>query len=237
MFEDSTFESTGRIRTRSRRWMMAALLFNGSLLTALILIPLIYPEALPRQMISILMEAPVPPAPSLKPMVRTVKGSFHGAPEMDGRTLIAPGRIRPDPAKFDGPEGAAPTSYIAMDNEPEGEINISNAFRGHGVTVAPPIPKEPVRVSSSVVAGLLLDKVLPVYPVIAKVTHKEGAVVLQATISARGTVEDLRVVSGDPILRQAALDAVSHWRYRPYLLNGQPVEVETTMNVIFKLNE
>jgi protein TonB len=63
MFEDSTFESTGRIRTRRRGWMMAAFVFNGSILLALILIPLIYPEALPRQMMSMLLEAPPPPPP------------------------------------------------------------------------------------------------------------------------------------------------------------------------------
>ena len=63
MFEDSTFESNGRIRTRSRGWMLAAFVFNGSILLAMILIPLIYPEALPRQSLSLLLEAPRPPAP------------------------------------------------------------------------------------------------------------------------------------------------------------------------------
>lgn len=217
--------------------MMAALVFNGSILTVLVLIPLIYPEALPQQMMSFLIEAPVPPTPRPKPIVRTVKESFHGTPQFDGRTLIAPVLIPRNPAKFDGPEGPAPSSYIAMENGPEVGSSVGDAFRGHGATIAPAVPKGPVRVSSLVVAGLLLEKVLPVYPAIAKVSHKEGAVVLQATISTMGTIENLRVVSGDPMLRQAALDAVSHWRYRPYLLNGQPVEVETTVNVIFKLSE
>jgi protein TonB len=237
MFEDSTFESTGRIRTRSRGWMMAALLFNGSILTALILIPLIYPEALPRQFMSVLIEAPAPPAPRPKPIVQTPKQSFHGAPQMDGATLIAPGLIPRNPAMFDGPERPAPVNYIALDGGPETATSISNAFRGHGNSVTPAVSKGPVRVSSSVVSGLLLEKTLPVYPAIAKATHREGVVVLQAAISTIGTIENLRVVSGDPMLRQAALDAVSHWRYRPYLLNGEPVEVETTINVIFKLNE
>lgn len=237
MFEDSTFESTGRIRTRSRGWMMAALVFNGSLLTVLVLIPLIYPEALPRQMMSILIEAPVPPTPHPKPIVKTVKESFHGVSESDGRTLTAPVLIPRNPARFDGPEGPAPANYIAMENGPEGGTNIGDVFRGHVAAVTPAGPKGPVRVSSSVVAGLLLDKILPVYPTIAKVTHKEGVVMLQATISTLGTIENLRVVSGDPMLQQAAIDAVSRWRYRPYLLNGQPVEVETTVNVVFKLSE
>ena len=82
---------------------------------------------------------------------------------------------------------------------------------------------------------MILQKAMPVYPVIAKVTRKEGTVVLQATISTTGTIENLRVMSGDPMLTQAAMDAVKNWRYRPYLLNDQPVEVETTINVIFRL--
>jgi periplasmic protein TonB len=61
--------------------------------------------------------------------------------------------------------------------------------------------------------------------------------VLQAVISKSGAIEDLRVVSGSPMLQQAAIDAVSQWRYRPYLLNGLPVDVETTINVVFNLNQ
>jgi protein TonB len=64
----------------------------------------------------------------------------------------------------------------------------------------------------------------------------EGTVVLEATISKSGTIENLRVASGPPLLQHAALDAVQNWRYRPYLLDGEPVEVETTINVIFTLS-
>jgi periplasmic protein TonB len=84
--------------------------------------------------------------------------------------------------------------------------------------------------------GLLLFKPIPVYPPIAVVTRAEGTVVLDAVISKSGSIENLRVISGPAMLRQSALDAVRQWRYRPYLLNGQPVEVETTVNVVFKLN-
>jgi protein TonB len=93
-----------------------------------------------------------------------------------------------------------------------------------------------VRVPSVVEAGLLIRKVLPHYPAIGVAAHVEGTVVLEATISKSGTIENLRVASGPPILRQAALDAVQNWRYRPYLLDREPVEVETTVNVIFTLN-
>jgi protein TonB len=77
--------------------------------------------------------------------------------------------------------------------------------------------------------------VIPSYPPLARETHTGGTVVLAATISKEGTIINLRIVSGTPMLQQAALDAVSQWRYRPYLLNGQPVDVETTVNVIFTL--
>jgi protein TonB len=76
---------------------------------------------------------------------------------------------------------------------------------------------------------------MPVYPPIAKATGMQGTVVLQATIARNGTIANLHVVSGSTMLQQAALDAVRNWLYRPYLLNGEPVEVETTVNVVFKL--
>lgn len=111
-------------------------------------------------------------------------------------------------------------------------------FPGHSqAPIVHPAVAGPVHLPSSLVAGLLVYKTLPAYPAIAKATRREGVVVLQATISKAGAIDNLRVVSGDPMLRQAALDAVSNWRYRPYLLNGQPVEVETTVNVIFKLTQ
>jgi len=83
--------------------------------------------------------------------------------------------------------------------------------------------------------GLLIYKQTPVYPPIGVAIHAQGTVVLQATISKSGTIENPRVVSGPPILQQAALEAVKTWRYRPYMLDGQPIAVETTVNVIFTL--
>jgi protein TonB len=82
---------------------------------------------------------------------------------------------------------------------------------------------------------MLLYKTTPVYPAIAKAAGVGGTMVLAATISKSGLSENLRVLSGPPMLRQAALDAVRNWRYRPYLLNNQPVEVETTVNVVFSM--
>jgi periplasmic protein TonB len=78
-------------------------------------------------------------------------------------------------------------------------------------------------------------QVKPAYPTLAVQARIQGTVVLQAVIAKDGTVEDLRVVSGHPLLVQAALDAVRLWRYKPYLLNEQPVEVDTQINVNFTL--
>jgi protein TonB len=96
-------------------------------------------------------------------------------------------------------------------------------------------PPKKVNISGGVAQGLLLQKTQPSYPPIAKAARVSGTVVLQATISKTGTITNLRVLSGPEMLRQAALDAVRSWRYRPYLLNNEPVEVDTTVNVIFTL--
>jgi protein TonB len=98
-----------------------------------------------------------------------------------------------------------------------------------------PAEQAPIRVSSGTEQGLLIDQRVPVYPAIAKATGTSGTVILAAIISKTGTIENLRVISGPMMLQQAALDAVRTWRYRPYLLDGQPVEVETTINVNFTM--
>jgi protein TonB len=234
MFEDSTFESTGRIRTRSRGWMLATLVLNSSILLVLILIPLVYPEALPHQVLSLLLTAPPPPPPPAPPQEQRPTQAFHGVPQMDEGTLVAPSQIPSGIKKFAGPEESAVPGNLNLEGVPGATFVPGDAFRGQKtVTVAPPAKQGPVRVSSSVVAGMLLRKTLPVYPPIAVAARVEGVVVLQATISKAGTIENLRVISGPAMLQQAALDAVREWRYRPYLLNGEPVEVETTVNVIF----
>jgi protein TonB len=99
------------------------------------------------------------------------------------------------------------------------------------VKVAP--PKGPQRVSSGVVAGNKIGGQQPMYPPIAKAAHVSGAVVLHAIISKSGTIENLEVISGPEMLRTAATEAVRTWRYKPYILNGEPTEVETTVTVNF----
>jgi TonB family protein len=105
--------------------------------------------------------------------------------------------------------------------------------------IAAPQPEsaKPMRVSAGVMAGQVLSRVNPIYPPDAKAAHLEGAVVLHAVISKTGEVRDLYVVSGPDELQASALDAIGQWIYKPYLLNGQPTEVETTITVNYKLDD
>lgn len=236
MFEDSTFESAGRIHTRSRRWMIAAFTFNSSILLALILIPLLRPEALPRQFVAILMEAP--PAPAAPEPQKPQHTEAATAPrEIRNGQILAPSAIPIIIFRPSEPEPAIQVDTAALGAGPNGPGVPGGVFSGPAVhPVVRQEPRAAVRVPSVVEAGLLIRKVLPNYPAIGVAAHVEGTVVLEATISKSGTIENLRVASGPPILRQAALDAVQNWRYRPYLLDGEPVEVETTINVIFTLS-
>jgi len=98
-------------------------------------------------------------------------------------------------------------------------------------------PPKQLSVPSDVMARNLLNKVMPVYPPEAKKAKIQGKVVLSAVIGKDGNVENLRVLSGPDELQQSSLDAVRQWTYKPYLLNGDPVEVKTTVNVIYSLNQ
>jgi periplasmic protein TonB len=102
------------------------------------------------------------------------------------------------------------------------------------------MPVQPVPVAhtirlSHMSEGDLIRKVQPSYPPLARSARIQGTVVLQAVISKQGTIENLRLLSGHPMLAPAAIDAVRQWRYRPYILNSEPVEVETQITVNFSL--
>jgi periplasmic protein TonB len=232
MFEDSTFESTGAIRTRSRRWMIATFALNAAVLTALILIPLIYPEALPQRLIVSLITAPSTQAqqPQRPEPARPMRGPGQAIDvQFQPPRLVPTGLPRdpgPDVAIVAAPlpdQGLAISGASPFGHNPQPEVRLE------------PKPTGPAHISKGVAEGLLLQKILPVYPPIARQARIEGTVVLAAVISSNGVIENLRIVSGHPMLQQASIDAVQRWRYRPYLLNGEPVAVETTINVIFSL--
>jgi protein TonB len=238
MFEHSLMESGKTHPARSKYWPFISLLVNGAGMITLIAWPLLHPEALPRQMIATLMVAPSPPPmpPRTEPAPKVQTRS-----EILNVGLQAPSTIRMQIKAVN--ESPMPPSFqaTAIDSLSSGTPRgIGNVLDSLG-TGAPIIVKQalekPLSISSGVMAGNLLLRTLPQYPAIARTTHIQGGVVLQATISKTGSIENLRVISGPPMLRQAAIGAVQTWRYKPYLLNGYPVEVETTINVVFNLGE
>jgi protein TonB len=228
MFEDSIFESAGRIHTRSHEWMFAAFAFNASIMLAFVAIPLIFPPALPHQFSSYLMEVFVPPKP--QPVPQQPAQTARQATETQSNPFAAPRQI--PPTIF---IAAVPEQQITLGSSSLEDPNNDLFKRNVEMTVVHPVEQPRQRVSSGTEEGLLIQKTLPVYPPIARATGTSGTVALAAIISKTGTIENLRVISGPMMLQQAALDAVRTWRYRPYLLNGQPVEVETTVSVIFTM--
>jgi protein TonB len=94
-----------------------------------------------------------------------------------------------------------------------------------------------VRISQGVSQGLLIKKVQPEYPKKARKQHVQGSVLMQAVIGARGDITELRVISGDELLVPSAINAVKQWKYKPFLLKGQPVEVETQITVNYTLSQ
>jgi len=236
MFEDSTFESTGKIKTRSQRWMIATFTINGLVVVALILIPLVFPAALPQQAIQFLMVAPAAPTPQQPRPVRQESPARHEMSELSDGHVLAPTQI-PDKIKMlAGPEAPFAQTALTIEQGPAVPDGGENPFgRARSVAIVHPDIKGPVRISSMVVEGLIIRKTIPTYPAIARAMGVQGTVVLQATISKQGTIENLRVVGGPAMLQQAALGAVKTWLYKPYMLDEQPVEVETTVNVVFSI--
>jgi len=100
----------------------------------------------------------------------------------------------------------------------------------------PKVAVQRVRVSQGVTAGLVIKRVNPTYPPLARTARVQGSVVLAAVIGKDGSIQNLHVLSGHPLLTQAALEAVKQWRYKPYILNGEPVEVDTQVTVNFTLS-
>lgn len=232
MFEDAVFESTGRNHTSSYRWMMATFALNGSVLLTLVLIPLINPEALPHHALWMPLTAPPPPPPP--PVLKEAPRLLQTTSEMPQLGRFAPPRIsRPGATVEDASVADGPITIGLGTAVPDTATGFFANRRD--VQVVPTAVKGPVRVSSGVMDGIVIRKTMPVYPAIAKAAGVQGAVSLQATISKNGMIENLRVVSGPAMLQQAAMDAVRQWRYKPFLLNGEPVEVQTTVNVVFSL--
>lgn len=180
-----------------------------------------------------------------------------GAPYSEVRVAAAhegTGRQSSDPAKIvfklpsalptsmraeisDGPPGIPSGPFIPGSVGSGESTGVRDLLAGGSRPIVPAVPPAPVRLLriSKMLEGDLIRKIQPTYPALARSARIQGAVVLQALISKQGTIENLKILSGHPMLVPAAIDAVKQWRYRPYILNNEPVEVETEITVNFSL--
>jgi protein TonB len=236
MFEDSLVESTGRIRTRSKYFAIGSFATQSLLLTALAMYPFLHPATLPKQALAMLLTAPaVPASPANLPQQAT--STTHHQSVIIDNPLEAPLHI-PQHVSTEKDFGPPPTTIdIGLGKTGSGADSALFSTLGPSSppVVKPPLPKGPVHLSSGVATGQLLAPIQPVYPAIAKAAHVQGTVVVQAIISKDGTIENLRVISGPPMLQGAATEAIQRARYRPFTLNGEPVAVETTINIVFTM--
>lgn len=235
MFAESLLESAGGVRTNQRWTVLFSLALQGAFISLLVLIPLLQNQGLPRALWTFTVATSVPPPP------RGVPNPGHNAggrrpPHAVNLVLMPPRTI---PTSTDRtPDAQGPNTGGTGPDLPQGlpngvEHSTGPLLDAPAVTprpVAPPAPRRP----SIVTEGNVIHRVLPVYPPIAKQIGAQGPVVLHAVIGADGAVQNLRVVSSaHPTLNDAALAAVAQWRFRPYLLNGVPVEVEAQITVNF----
>ncbi len=246
MFDEMVISSPNPKKTNKPWTVFLSMLFQVAFLGILILIPLIYTEALPKTMMATMLTAPPPPPPPPPPpaaaQIVHVKPQAH---LMDAGKLMAP-KVIPKDVKIIK-EDAEPDmgAMGAVGGVPGGVAGgsmggvLGGVIGGMGGAPPPPKPKQigPLRVGGSVQAARIINRVQPAYPPLARQTRISGTVRLHAIISKNGTIQQLEVLSGHPLLQQAALDAVRQWRYQPTLLNGDPVEVDTTIDVIFTLNQ
>jgi periplasmic protein TonB len=236
MFEDSMFESRMGHVSSSKRWTtLASVGLQVAVAGLVIALPLWHPEALPFRLEAPKVLVPLMRKPAL-PVVQTQQVSSASSTslpvETTTRALIAslsPGRgaqVGEVPSLLPFGSGMGDVSGVPMG------IGVGN---GPIVSVASAKPPARVPVSTGVLQGMLLAPIRPIYPMIAKAAGVQGAVIVEAIISRAGTIESLRVVSGPEMLRGAALEAIRDARYRPYRLNGEPVDVETTITVNFRM--
>jgi protein TonB len=242
MFEDSLIESGNRFKA-TRRLSTTILSFFGQfmLIGILIMIPLIYTDALPKSMTMTFLVAPPPPPPPPPPPAAAPVKVVKMVSEVVNGQLRTPTKIpekvqmikeEESPPDMGGVPGGVPGGI------PGGSAGgvIGGIISSTHVDVPKVATPQRVRVSSGVSTGLLIRKVSPNYPQLAKQARIQGQVVLQAEISKDGTITNLQLISGHPMLAPAAIEAVKQWRYKPYLLNGEPVAVETQVIVNFSLS-
>ncbi len=235
MFEDSLIESGGKLKDKRAITTTISFIFQLCLIAFLVLVPLLYTEALPKAQLMTFLVAPPPPAPP----AAAVKVVHVVQTNLDEGRLRTPTKI---PTKIEMIAEEAPAISGVVGDVPGGIPGgtPNGVMRSIISSTLPAVPKvaKPtrVRVSQGVTQGLLLRKVNPTYPALARAARVQGSVLLQAEISKTGDIENLHLISGHPMLAPAAIEAVKQWKYKPYVLNGEPVDVETQITVNFTLS-
>jgi protein TonB len=250
MLEDALFESQGRNKKRNPITVAVSVLAHVAAVGGLVLVPLLQTQALTLPPIDTSLLAPrleIHPPVDVFTERHAVSSSHTTA---DSTVFVQPRYIPQqvavtvdEPQRSDLPN--LPIGDRFGNRTPFGIFSDA----GHEVGTLPPPPvtpptppppppaidTHPIRKGGDVIAANLIYQVKPVYPPLAIKTRVQGVVVLEAVISKEGTISSLRVVSGHQLLTQAAIDAVKQWRYRPTLLNNEPVDVITTVTVTFTL--
>lgn len=251
MFEQASIESSGLLR---RPWAMTvSFAGQAAVLSAVVLVSLIQTETLPRA--AFFTGVVAPPPPPVQPIHETAARRYAPQPK-EAFPFTAPAAI-PKGISTAGPETPMllPDEGTLGPGVPGGIEGFSSAssplLRDVGRLPAPPpadpvrrtqekpassAPARPMRVSAGVQAAKLIRQVNPIYPPLAKQARIAGTVRLTAIIGRDGAIRNLEVVSGHPLLRSVALEAVSQWLYQPTLLNEEPVEVITQIDVNFTLS-
>jgi protein TonB len=249
MFSDGLLEF-GPQRKRKAFATTTSFILNCLAILVMLAVPLKFTEDLPRAQLLTFLVAPPPPPPAPPPAAAQVQRVLHQIQTdmLNTGQLRTPTKI-PQKVQMIKEEEAPPPMPAAggvvggvPGGIPGGQMGgvIGSVISSTSSLAAVPkfLPATPqrIRISGGVTKGLLIHRVEPTYPVLARSARVQGDVVLNAVIDANGQIQNLQLVSGHPMLVPAAIAAVKQWRYKPYLLNGQPVEVETTITVIFTLS-
>lgn len=238
MFAESMLETSWAYRSRRSWTTLTSLVLQALAIGLLLMIPLLRTVGLPSvHTVSTPVSMGRPdPGPSARPQTQPARGvqiiPFAGR-------IMEPGRVPNGIPKGDhnGLQPSGGGDRIGDGMFPIGTPNgLPLTISGsRPVMPAAPVPTRPAFRKSSILEGSLIRRVQPVYPPLARMARIQGSVVLAATIGKAGTMEHVQAISGHPMLIPAALDAVRQWRYKPYILNGDAIEVETQITVNFIL--
>ena len=247
MFEQTFVDGVGK--TKKTWTVMLAFAAQIALIVVAVIVPMIYFDVLPKTQLTSMLVAPPPPPPpppppAEVPQVKVVKVIPR---QFDAGRLMAPKNIPKDIAVIREDELPPPASSMGVAGGFGSAGGAASGVLGSVLSsvssslLPPPPPKaaavQRIKVGGNVQAANLVKRVTPVYPPLAKQARIQGHVLLSAVISKEGTIQDLKVNSGHPLLVQSAMDAVRQWQYKPTMLNGEPVEVSTEIDVNFTLNQ